>query len=77
MRIVREENEAKVAAEAREADIGDGEIFKSKVINTSAQPKSPLTNPRDNSRKSNTHESPLVTLKKSGSSEINIEPDGS
>jgi hypothetical protein len=77
MRIIREEKEAKVAAEAREADVRDGGIFKSKVINTSARPKSPRSNPKDNLRKSNTHGLPTITIKNADSNETNIEPDGS
>jgi hypothetical protein len=77
MRIIREEKEAKVAAEAREADVRDGEIFKSKVINTSARPKSPRSNPKDNLRKSNTQGLSNIIIKNADSNETNIEPDGS
>lgn len=77
MRIIREEKEAKVAAEAKEADVRDGEIFKSKVINTSARPKSPRSSPNNNLRKSNTHGPPTFTINNADSNETNIEPDGS
>lgn len=75
IRLVREEKEAKVAAEAREADIKDTEIYKSKVITTSAKPKSPQTTANNNLRKSHTHGCPPFPNKKTDFKDTGIEND--